>query len=293
LLNAISVDVEEYFHVEAFAKTLDLNTWDSFESRVEASVDKILDLFQQANCKATFFILGWVTERRPSLIKKIANAGHEIGCHGFGHQRIHRQAPEEFRKDIRKAQALLEDCCQQRVNCYRAPSFSVTQSTIWALDVLYEEGFTIDSSIFPIRHDLYGMPNEKRFPHDKTTPKGNTIFEFPPSTIKVAGNNIGTAGGGYLRLLPYAFTRWAIRHINTVENQPAMVYFHPWEVDPNQPRISAPLRSKVRHYTNLHKMENKIRLLLKEFNFSTVSEVCWQLPAFKQPPINALETVQL
>jgi polysaccharide deacetylase family protein (PEP-CTERM system associated) len=283
MLNAMSVDVEEHFQVEAFAKVISPDSWDSLESRVERNVEKILDLFRRFNVKATFYILGWVNERRPNLAREIAAAGHEIGCHGFGHQRIHRQTPEQFRQDIRKARSILEDDAQMPVCCYRAPSFSVTKSTLWALDILYEEGFTIDSSIFPIRHDLYGMPDEKRFPHYKTTQKGNRIFEFPPSTIQLAGNNVGVAGGGYLRLLPYHFTRWAIRRINAIEKQPAMVYFHPWELDPDQPKITAPLRSTLRHYTNLSKMERKIELLLKDFSFASVSKACSHLSDYQEP----------
>jgi polysaccharide deacetylase family protein (PEP-CTERM system associated) len=195
--------------------------------------------------------------------------GHEIGCHGYAHQHIRRQSPEQFRQDVRKARQGLMDQTQKPVQCYRAPSFSITKSTLWALDVLGEEGFTIDSSIFPVRHDLYGIPDADRFPHWR-----KNIFEFPPTTIRLAKNNIGAAGGGYLRLLPYAYTRYSIRNVNEKEGQPAMVYFHPWEIDPDQPRIAAPFRSRFRHYTNLGGMKKKIERLLTDFRFSTVSEVC-------------------
>jgi polysaccharide deacetylase family protein (PEP-CTERM system associated) len=277
MLNAISVDVEEYFHVEAFAGSIDPKSWPSFESRIGESIDRILHLFQSSGTCATFFVLGRVAERFPSIVRKIAEAGHEIGCHGFDHQRIHRQTPDQFRQDIRAVRRLLMSLVEKPVRCYRAPSFSITKNTLWALDVLAEEGFGIDSSIFPVKHDLYGIPGANRFAHWITTPGGKRIFEFPPSTIRLAGNNLGVAGGGYLRLEPYSFTRWAIRHINERELQPVMVYFHPWEIDPGQPRIAAPLRSRFRHYTNLSRMQKRVERLLKDFHFQTVSEACSRL----------------
>jgi polysaccharide deacetylase family protein (PEP-CTERM system associated) len=178
MFNSVTVDVEEYFHVEAFAGNIDPKSWGDFESRVERSVDRILQLFQNYGTKGTFFILGWIAERRPALVRKIVDAGHEIACHGFGHQRIHRQTPEQFRQDIRMARNLLTELAGKPVRCYRAPSFSVTKTTLWALDVLAEEGFSIDSSIFPVRHDLYGMPDGKRFPYWETTPGGKRILNF-------------------------------------------------------------------------------------------------------------------
>jgi polysaccharide deacetylase family protein (PEP-CTERM system associated) len=275
MLNALSIDVEDYFHVEAFASQVSPDNWRTYELRVEKNVHLILELLAKHQSQATFFILGCVAELIPHLVRQIADAGHEIGCHGQGHQHIHRQTPEQFRQDVRTARQCLMDQLQKPVYCYRAPSFSITQSTLWALDILAEEGFTIDSSIFPVRHDLYGMPNAERFPHWR-----NQIFEFPPSTIRRAKNNFGVAGGGYLRLLPYRITKWAIKAINETEGQPAMVYFHPWELDPGQPRISAPLRSRLRHYTNLGGMQKKIERLLTDFRFSTVSGVCRLLEVF-------------
>lgn len=273
MMNALSVDVEDYFHVEAFASRISPENWPSHELRVEKNVDLILEILEKYRATATFFILGWVAESVPQLVRRIADAGHEIGCHGHGHQHIRKQDPEPFRQDVRRARKYLMDLIQQPVYCYRAPSFSITKSTLWALDILAEEGFTVDSSIFPVRHDLYGIPDSDRFPHRR-----NGILEFPPTTIRLANNNIGIAGGGYLRLLPYGITRWAIREVNVKENQPAMVYFHPWELDPGQPRIGAPLRSRLRHYTNLKGMQRKIERLLQDFRFSTVSEVCKKLP---------------
>ena len=281
MLNALTVDVEEHFQVEAFAERIAPSSWESNESRVERNVDRILGILHSYNATATFFVLGWVAERFPDLLRTIADAGHEIGCHGFNHHRIHRLTPDQFREDIRKARHLLADIAQKPVVCYRAPSFSITNTTIWALDILAEEGFGIDSSIFPIRHDLYGIPNGERFPHWKTTPRGYRLFEFPPSTIRRINNNWGIGGGGYLRFAPYIFSRWAIRQLNKRERQPAMVYFHPWELDPGQPRIQAPMRSRLRHYTNLSGMQNKIEHLLKDFQFQTVSKVCSLSEAFQ------------
>jgi polysaccharide deacetylase family protein (PEP-CTERM system associated) len=278
-VNALTIDVEDYFHVEAFAAHVSRDSWSSYKPRVEKNIDLILEILGNNQSQATFFILGWVAELFPQLVRKIAAAGHEIGSHGYAHQHIRRQNPEQFRQDVCIGRKHLMDQIQKPVYCYRAPSFSITKSTLWALDILAEEGFTIDSSIFPVRHDLYGIPDADRFPHLR-----NGIFEFPPSTIRRAGNNIGVAGGGYLRLLPYKITCWAIREINEKEHQPAMVYFHPWELDPEQPRISAPLRSRLRHYTNLGGMQNKIERLLKDFRFSTVSEVCKSLPQFVKYP---------
>jgi polysaccharide deacetylase family protein (PEP-CTERM system associated) len=268
MINALSIDVEDYFHVEAFASAVSPQNWFRFASRVEKNVELILEILAGRETKGTFFVLGWVAERFPGLVRRIADSGHEIGCHGYGHQHIRRQTHEQFREDIRRARECLADQAQKPVLGYRAPSFSIIKSTLWALDVLGEEGFRIDSSIFPVQHDLYGMPDSDRFPHWR-----NGILEFPPTTIRMAKNNLGVAGGGYLRLLPYRFTRWAIRHINEVEGQPVMVYFHPWELDPKQPRISAPLKSRLRHYTNLGGMQGKIERLLHDFRFSTVSDV--------------------
>jgi polysaccharide deacetylase family protein (PEP-CTERM system associated) len=281
MLNVLSVDVEDYFHVEAFAAQIPSHSWSTFEPRVDRNIAQVLEIFGSHETKATFFILGWVAERFPRIVREIAAAGHEVGCHGSAHRRIHTQTPEQFRNDIRTARQQLMDQLQKPVDCYRAPSFSVVNETLWAMDILAEEGFRIDSSVFPVRHDLYGIPNAQRTPHWRNTPQGNSIFEFPPSTIRRMRNNVGVGGGGYLRFAPYGLTRWALRQINNVERQPAMVYFHPWELDPKQPRINAPLRSRVRHYTNLAGMRAKIEHLLTDFRFSTISEVCSQLPAYQ------------
>jgi len=278
--NVLSVDVEDYFHVEAFAAKIRYEQWDSYERRVERNVARILELFDKYRAKGTFFILGWVAEKLPHLSKQIAMAGHEIGCHGFAHRRLQTLTPSQFRDDLRRATMLLSDQVQRPIRSYRAPSFSVVQSTMWALDVLVEEGYAFDSSLFPVRHDLYGVPGGERFPYWHTTPAGNRIFEFPPSTVRRAQNNWGVAGGGYLRLIPYGPTQWAIRQINDVEKQPAMIYFHPWEIDPDQPVIEAGIKSRLRHYTNLRTMAAKIEHLLGDFQFTTLSEAAAQHPAY-------------
>ncbi len=275
ILNAFSIDVEDYFHVEAFAKHVSPSAWSGYQLRVERNVDNILDLLAAHNTTATFFVLGWVAEKSPALVRRISNAGHEIGCHSYAHQHIRRLTPEQFREDTRRSLGLLTDQGQKPVLCYRAPSFSIARDTLWALDILVEVGIRIDSSIFPVHHDLYGMPESSRFPHWR-----NHILEFPPSTMRKLNHNIGAAGGGYLRLLPYAVTRWAIREINNVERQPAMVYFHPWEIDPDQPQIDAPLKSRLRHYTNLSGMRKKLEHLLADFRFGTVTEVVQRLPLY-------------
>jgi polysaccharide deacetylase family protein (PEP-CTERM system associated) len=225
-------------------------------------------------------MLGWVAAKLPHLTKQIAIAGHEIGCHGYAHQRLQTLTRDQFRADLKKATAILTDQAQRPIRCYRAPSFSVVQNTMWAFDILAEEGYQFDSSLFPVRHDFYGVPDAQRFPYWQVTPAGRHIFEFPPSTIRSAKNNWGVAGGGYLRLIPYAATQWAVRRINNVERQPAMVYFHPWEIDPNQPVVEAGFRSTFRHYTNLKTMAGKIERLLQDFKFTTMSNACMQHPAY-------------
>ena len=283
MLNALTVDVEDYFQVEAFASCVPYDTWDQYTPRVEQNVMRILDLFERHRVHGTFFVLGWLAQRFPQLVRRIAAAGHEVGCHGFAHRRLHSLRPTQFRADIRDARHCLMDAVQQPVRVYRAPSFSIVKKTLWAYDILAEEGFVLDSSVFPVRHDLYGMPDAERFPRWHITSGGNAIFEFPPSTVRRGGNNWGVGGGGYLRLLPYAFTRWALRQINRIEKQPAMVYFHPWELDPGQPRIRAGFRSQFRHYINLSTTVRKIESLLRDFEFTTLSRACEQLLAYRTP----------
>ena len=289
MINALSVDVEEYFHVEAFASVVKPDQWALYPSRVEANVERILEIFSRFEVRATFYVLGWVAERYPRLVSKIQKAGHEIASHGYGHQHLRRLSPGEFREDIRRSSQCLSDQAGSRIELFRAPTFSVIRQTLWALDVLSEEGFKLDSSIFPVKHDLYGIPGSERFPHWRKTRAGNLIFEFPPSTVRCLGNDWGVGGGGYLRILPYSLTRWAIRRINEKDNQPVMVYVHPWELDPEQPRLPAGIRSRIRHYTNLGKMKERMNCLLKDFQFDTVSQVCRQLSVYQS---NDSATVQ-
>jgi polysaccharide deacetylase family protein (PEP-CTERM system associated) len=281
MLNVLSVDVEDYFHVEAFAGQVSCGQWTSFAPRVERNVRRILDLFDRHETKATFFILGWVAERFPHLVKEIDGRGHEIACHGFAHQRLLRLTPEQFRADIRRAKDVLSGLSGHPITGYRAPSFSIVKSTLWAFDILAEEGFKLDSSVFPVHHDFYGIPDAPRGPYWYKTPGGSAMFEFPPSTVRVMKGNIGIAGGGYLRFAPYFLTQRGIRHINQEEKQPAMVYFHPWEIDPDQPRIHASFRSRLRHYTNLSRMERKLERLLQDFRFTTLSKACEQLAVYR------------
>ncbi len=280
MLNALTVDVEDFFHVEALSSAIPRTSWDTISPRIEQNVTHILEILAQFEVHATFFVLNWVAERFPGPVRAIAAAGHEIGSHGHGHQRLHTMTPDQFRAELRMSRDTLADQAQRPIIAYRAPSFSIVTSTLWALDVLAEEGFQIDSSIFPVRHDFYGIPGARRFPYWVKTAAGNSIFEFPPSTVNILGNDLGIAGGGYLRIFPYAWTRWGLKQINEKENQPAMVYFHPWEIDPGQPRYRARWRSRLRHYTNLGTMEKKIRRLLADFQFDTVSTVCAGLESY-------------
>ncbi len=273
ILNALSVDVEDYFQVSAFSDVVPYRDWGRFESRVERNTLRLLDLFDQRKAKATFFILGWVAERCPRLVREIALRGHEVGSHGYAHRTIDQCTPEEFRDEVRGAKRLLEDLSQAPVIGYRAPSFSITERTLWALEILAEEGFRYDSSIFPIRHDRYGMPAAPRFPH--AIPFGDrSLFEFPMSTVRPWGAfNLPVAGGGYLRLFPYRVTSWGIRRINQAERQPVMVYLHPWEIDPEQPRINGRSLARWRHTLNLTKTAGRLGRLLGEFRFAPVREV--------------------
>ncbi len=275
MINALTIDVEDYFHVTAFERHIKPDEWDTYPLRVEGNTLRILDMLDEFALRATFFVLGWVAERLPSLVREIHRRGHEIACHGYAHQLVYRLTPEEFRKDVSKAKTILENICGAHVYGYRAPSYSIMTKSLWALDILVEEGFTYDSSIFPITHDIYGIPGGKRFPHEISTHSGK-IHEFPISTylLKMGSwqSQLPIAGGGYLRLLPAALVGRAIQSINSKEKQPVIVYFHPWEIDPDQPRIQAGLKSRFRHYLNLDRMELKIRHLLENFSFSSASE---------------------
>jgi len=273
MLNALTIDVEDYYHVSAFEAVVPFADWERYESRVEKNTHRILDLLDAHTTKATFFVLGWVVERHPGLIRTLVARGHEVASHGYAHQRVYTQTPEQFRTETRRSKLLLEDTLGQPIRGYRAASYSITVQSLWALDVLREEGFVYDSSIFPIRHDLYGIPSHPRFCYMIPGPSGAPLVEFPLSTLRLGGTNFPIAGGGYLRLFPYAYTRWGIRYLNRREDQPAVVYLHPWELDPEQPRLPAGKLSRFRHYTNLHRMEERFVRLLQDFSFGTMSEV--------------------
>jgi polysaccharide deacetylase family protein (PEP-CTERM system associated) len=273
MINALTVDVEDYFHVEAFASVISPANWEQYPIRVERNTYRILELLERRAIHATFFILGWVAERFPILIRDIYAAGHEIGSHGYGHQMITRADTKTFRNDVSRAKFVIENETGTKVNSFRAPSYSITAKTLWALEILGEFGFEYDSSIFPIRHDCYGIPDAPRFPHYRLLRTGARLVEFPPSTVRIHATNIPVAGGGYLRFWPYRLTAWAIRRINQKENQPAMIYLHPWEIDPDQPRIAASWRSRFRHYQNLRTAEEKFSRLLDEFSWAPISDV--------------------
>jgi polysaccharide deacetylase family protein (PEP-CTERM system associated) len=271
IVNAMSVDVEDYFHVSAFDGVVSRGQWHEFESRVVANTARILDLLARANTRATFFVLGWVAERHPSLVRDVVAAGHEIASHGYHHQLAYLLTPQQFREDVRAAKSTLESLSGRTVVGYRAPSYSIVRSNLWTLDVLIEEGYTYDASIFPIRHDRYGIPEADRHVHVLRRPSG-TLLEFPPSTVRVAGVNLPVSGGGYFRLLPYAWTTWGIGRLNR-EGHPAMFYVHPWELDPGQPRLDVGRLTQMRHYGRLSSTERRLSKLLTEFRFAPVSQV--------------------
>ena len=270
--NALTVDVEDYFHVSAFAKNIDRRDWDSYPLRVEQNTRRLMDIFDEAQVKATFFVLGWVAERNRDLINDIAERGHEVACHGYSHQLVYNQTPEVFREETIRAKSLLEDIVQAPVRGYRAASYSITRNSLWAVPVLAQHGYTYDSSIFPVRHDRYGIPGAREVPHNMRTPLGHTLVEFPLSTAKILHYKLPVAGGGYFRLYPYRLTRAGLRQVNS-HQQPFIFYLHPWEIDPDQPRIDAGWLSRFRHYNNLEKCESRLRRLLQDFRFDTAWRV--------------------
>ena len=269
IVNAMSIDVEDYFHVSVFDGLVPRAKWDDMESRVVANTMRLLEIFREYRVRSTFFILGWVGERHPQLVAAIAGEGHEIASHGYAHRLIYDQTPAAFRDDVRRAKAILEDACGRPVVGYRAPSYSITPRSLWALDVLAEENYEYDSSIFPIRHDRYGIPVSARRPYSIER-NGRSLIEVPGSTTKVGPLNLPVAGGGYFRLLPYWWTRWGISRVNDIERRPAVFYLHPWEIDPGQPRLSAGRLSRLRHYRNLEHTEARLRQLLTDFRFDAI-----------------------
>jgi polysaccharide deacetylase family protein (PEP-CTERM system associated) len=283
VLNAMTIDVEDYFHVSAFEGVIDRSQWDRFESRVCANTERLLEMFDAAGIRSTFFVLGWVAERFPQLVRRLANGGHEIASHGYAHRLIYNQTPDAFREDVRRAKGILESIAGAAVHGYRAPSYSITTRSLWAIDVLIEEGYTYDSSIFPIRHDRYGIPDSPRHPYWLERASGK-ILEAPATTTTFGPLNVPVAGGGYFRLFPYRLTRWGLARVNRLEQRPAVFYLHPWEIDPAQPRLRASMLSGFRHYNNLDKTETRLRRLLQDFRFGTMRQVLDDLSSSHQVP---------
>ncbi|MEQ9609306.1 MAG: DUF3473 domain-containing protein [Kiloniellaceae bacterium] len=287
ITGAMTVDVEDYFQVAAFADQVQRHAWDSYPCRVERNVDRILGIFADNDVKATFFTLGWIAERYPGVVRRIVDGGHELASHGYDHVKIHTQSPADFRQDIRKTKTILEDIGGQPVRGYRAASFSIDSRCLWAFDVLAEEGYAYSSSVYPIKHDHYGMPEASRFTFRPS--ERHDLVEVPITTLNLFNRNLPSGGGGYFRLLPYGVSRWALRRIAQQERRPAIFYFHPWEVDPDQPRFEdASFRSRFRHYVNLSLMEKRLRSLVKDFRWDRMDHVflsneldqeCREIPA--------------
>ena len=271
IVNAMSVDVEDYFQVSAFEGVLSRGEWKHMELRVERNVERILELFEEHDAKATFFTLGWLAERLPEMVRRIAEAGHEVASHGMEHHRVTSMDPATFRDDIRRCKALLEDISGQEVLGYRAPSYSIGRDNLWALDELAQGGFRYSSSIYPIQHDHYGMPEAPRFAF---SPRDNGLLEVPVTTFQLSGKTFPCGGGGYFRLYPYALSRWAIRRVNGRDGQSTVFYFHPWEIDPDQPRIDGiGAKTRFRHYLNLARTERRLARLLQDFRWDRMDRV--------------------
>jgi polysaccharide deacetylase family protein (PEP-CTERM system associated) len=282
VLNAMTVDVEDYFHVSVFDGVVPRSRWETLESRVERNTERLLEIFADTGVRATFFVLGWVGERHPGLVRRIAGEGHEIASHGYAHRLVYDLTPAMFRDDVHRSKCLLEDAAGRPVEGYRAPSYSVTPRSLWALDILIDEGFRYDASIFPIHHDRYGIPLSPRHPYRLERSAGS-IIEAPGSTVRWGFMNLPVAGGGYFRIFPYAWTRMGISRLNRNENRPAIFYMHPWEIDPGQPRLSCGLLSRFRHYRNLDKTEARLRQLLADFQFGPMRAVLHGVLAEKPP----------
>jgi polysaccharide deacetylase family protein (PEP-CTERM system associated) len=274
IVNLFSVDVEDYFQVSAFERYVQRKDWDKFECRVVPNTHRMLRLLARHNVRGTFFVLGWIAEHYPQLVRDIQHDGHEIASHGYWHRLIYEQTPEQFRADLRQASDVIQNITGTAINAYRAPSFSITKQSLWALEILVEEGYSVDFSIFPIHHDRYGIPDAKPFPHQINATAGS-LWELPPSIVRFAGQNLPVSGGGYFRLFPLFLTMRCLKKIGRSTGQPFIFYVHPWEIDPEQPRLfkNASLKSKFRHYINLHKTIQKLDALLPSFRFGTVSEV--------------------
>jgi polysaccharide deacetylase family protein (PEP-CTERM system associated) len=270
LINALTIDVEDYFQVSAFAPHIARTEWDQRECRVERNMDRILGLLARHQTQATFFTLGWIAERYPQLVRRIVDEGHELASHGYGHQRASDLSRDEFRDDVTRAKALLEDIGGQAVWGYRAPSFSIGDANLWALDVLQEAGYRYSSSIYPVRHDHYGSPDAPRFAHQVRP----GLMEVPPTTLRLFSRNLPSSGGGYFRLFPYALSRWMLRQVNQRDGESAIFYMHPWEIDPQQPRIpGVSLKTRFRHYVNIDRTEQRLDRLLSDFAWGRMDEI--------------------
>lgn len=275
--NAMTCDVEDYFQVSAFAPYIDRASWPTRECRVEANMERILALYERHGVRATFFTLGWIAERYPAMVRRIVAAGHELASHGYGHLRASDQTREEFDNDIRSSKALLEDIGGQAVVGYRAPSFSIGHGNLWALEALHEAGYKYSSSIYPVLHDHYGMPDAPRFAFYPNGPDG--LLEVPITTVKLGGRNLPAGGGGYFRLLPYALSRWMMEKVNREDGEPALFYFHPWEVDPGQPRPEGlGAKARFRHYVNIDRMERRLELLARDFAWDRMDRIFLDKP---------------
>ncbi|MCG8015280.1 MAG: DUF3473 domain-containing protein [Candidatus Thiodiazotropha sp. 'RUGA'] len=272
-INAITVDVEDYYQVSAFNKQVTKADWEGYESRVYDNTHRILKIFDDNSIKGTFFVLGWVAERNKKLITEISELGHEVSCHGYSHDLVYNQTPDKFLEETKKSKAILEDIIGKPIKGYRAASYSITEKSLWALDILTECGFTYDSSIFPIMHDRYGIPGAKTMPHRLKTAKGNEIIEFPLSTVGIAKRRLPVSGGGYFRLFPYWLSKAGLNRVNRNDQMPFIFYMHPWEIDEGQPKIKSSRLSEFRHYNNIDKFETRLLKLIRDFEFSTVSDV--------------------
>lgn len=270
ITNALTIDVEDYFQVSAFAPYIERSEWDLRECRVERNVERILALLQESNTQATFFTLGWIAERYPALVRRIVDGGHELASHGYGHERVSDLSEAAFFDDIHRAKVLLEDIAGVRVQGYRAPSFSIGSGNLWALDTLQRAGYRYSSSIYPIRHDHYGMPDAPRFAHQVR----DGLIEVPPTTLRMFHRNLPSSGGGYFRLLPYALSRWMLRQVHRQDGSPAVFYFHPWEMDVGQPRVQGiGFKTRFRHYVNIGRMENRLGNLLQDFHWGRMDHI--------------------
>jgi len=276
MINAFTVDLEDYFQVSAFSGSVDRPQWASFPSRVEQNTDRVLEILAAAHCRATFFTLGWIAERFPQLIRRVSGAGHELACHSFAHRYVYDLNRQQFREDTLRAKRAIENASGVAVTGYRAPSFSITKSSDWAFEVLADLGFQFDSSVYPVRHPNYGIPEAPLTPYRIETPSGNLI-EFPMPALQFGNRRAPFGGGAYLRLLPYAFTRWAINHVNRIENRHVCVYVHPWEFDPVQPRLSTGIAARIRHYVGLRGLTGKVRRLLADFEFEPLGRMANRL----------------